>query len=53
MKYKLSWKKFKKECPIVSRVPILNLIAYGIVAQAYNNQKIQNELFTNLLESHE
>lgn len=49
MKYKLSWDNFKAECPIISKIPILNLIAYKIMAEGYNNQKMQNEFMKKLL----
>ena len=41
------WKKFKIECPIISRIPILNVYCYRIFIESYIEQKIKNGTLSN------
>lgn len=44
----MDWQKFQAECPIISRIPILNRWAYRHFKQGYDDQKKGNRERWNL-----
>jgi len=41
------WSKFKKECPIISKIPILNVYFYRVFVEGYIEQKVKNGTLLN------